>query len=238
MDDLQTDRGTAGKAGESQRSPNKKYIKITAIVSIFIILFLLLFVLVIKPLLEKKIIEEQISKYMEEIKTGYLSELDYDIPAEVYAYATGNLNSNLKSAIDYVAGGEESMKRGWLDIMKYMEYSIDSIEKDDAGNYIIIITFTNRNLAMILSGTVEDMNEEKGKLFLGAISGNIDEQFWKNFEMNRDATEQTVSKKCQFRIVKDENGNWSLDMENLDFEILGAMAGLEDKYMDMLNKQE
>lgn len=231
MKDLQVE----GKTSRLQKTFGKKYTKIAmAAISIVTILFLLVFIMLVKPMLEKKIIEEQISKYMEEIKKGYLSELDYDIPSEIYVYMTGSLNPYVKSVADYVLGGEESLKRGWQDIMKYMEYSVDSIEKDEEGNYIISITFTNRNLCVIFTETVEDMKGEKGKLILGAISGSMDEQFWESFEIHRDAEEETVSKSYQLWIIRDKDGNWTLDTAQLDFRIFGSMAGLEDKYMDML----
>lgn len=226
---------TEGKISEPQQLSGKKYRKIAiAVISVFVIFLLAAVVIFIKPMLEKKIIKEQIAKYMEEIKTGYLSELDYDIPAEVYVYATSGLNSYVKSVIDYVLGGEESLKRGWQDIMKDMEYSVDSIEKDESGNYIISITFTNRNLGMILTKTAEDIKDEKGKWILDAVSGKMSERFWKSFENNRDAVADTVSKSYQLRIEKDKDGNWTLDTEQLDFGIFGSMAGLEDQYLDMM----
>ncbi len=234
MKDLHGEEGTS----RLQRVSGKKYVKIAiAAVGIFAILFLLVFAVFIKPMLEKKIIEEQISKYMEEIKAGYLIETDYDIPSEVYVYVTGSLNPYVKSAADYILGGEESLKRGWQDIMKYMEYSVDAIEKDGEGNYIICITFTNRNLALILTETIQEMKGEKGKLVFDAISGNIDEQFWESFEMHRDVETENVSKSYQLRIIKEEDGNWTLDTDYLDFRILGSMAGLEDQYLDMLKIQ-
>lgn len=198
-----------------------------------LVILLVVFQMVIVPRIEKKIIEQQIDVYMEEIKNGYLTEMDYDIPVEIYSEMTAGWNPTFQSMADYVLGGEEALQQASKDIMKYMEYSVDSIEKDDSGNYIINMTFTNRNLAMIFSETAEEIEVQKKEWFLDALSGDVRERFWKCFREKRDAMEETVSKSISFQIIKDEEGNCSLDTEDLGFEVFAAMAGLEDKYTDM-----
>lgn len=198
-----------------------------------LVILLVVFQMVIVPRIEKKIIEEQIAVYMEEIKNGYLTEMDYDIPVEICSEITSSWNPAFQSMADYVLGGEEELRQAWKDIMKYMEYSVDSIEKDDNGNYIIYMTFTNRNLARIFSETAEEIEAQKKEWLLDALSGNVRERFWECFREKRDAMEDTVSKSIQFQIIKDEDENWSLDTGDLGLEVFAAMAGLEDEYLEM-----
>lgn len=234
MNTLQTEEMEEQHLTERKQTPCKKNRRVWFAAGIVLILVILLagFQMVIVPCIEKKIIEEQISVYMEEIKNGYLSEMDYDIPEAVYAEITGSWNPAFQSMTDYVLGGEEALQQGWKDIMKYMEYSVDSIEKDKNGNYIINMTFTNRNLAMIISEMAEEIEAQKKEWFLDALSGNAGERFWECFREKRDAMEDTVSKSIQFHIIKEE-GNWSLDTKELDIKVFAAMAGLEDKYLEM-----
>ncbi len=202
-------------------------------IALVLVILLAVFQMVVVPRIEKKIIEEQIDVYMEEIKNGYLTEMDYDIPVEIYSEMTASWNPTFQSMADYVLGGEEALQQAWKDIMKYMEYSVDSIEKDDSGNYIINMTFTNRNLAMIFSETAEEIEVQKKEWFLDALSGDVRERFWECFREKRDAMEETVSKSIQFQIIKDGEGGWSLDTEDLGFEVFAAMAGLEERYLEI-----
>lgn len=202
-------------------------------IALVLVILLAVFQMVVVPRIEKKIIEEQIDVYMEEIKNGYLTEMDYDIPVEIYSEMTASWNPTFQSMADYVLGGEEALQQAWKDIMKYMEYSVDSIEKDDSGNYIINMTFTNRNLAMIFSETTEEIEAQKKEWFLDALSGDVRERFWECFREKRDAMEETVSKSIQFQIIKDGEGGWSLDTEDLGFEVFAAMAGLEERYLEI-----
>ncbi len=202
-------------------------------IALVLVILLAVFQMVVVPRIEKKIIEEQIDVYMEEIKNGYLTEMDYDIPVEIYSEMTSSWNPTFQSMADYVLGGEEALQQAWKDIMKYMEYSVDSIEKDDSGNYIINMTFTNRNLAMIFSETAEEIEAQKKEWFLDALSGDVRERFWECFREKRDAMEETVSKSIQFQIIKDGEGGWSLDTEDLGFEVFAAMAGLEERYLEI-----
>lgn len=235
MNKLQTDDMEEKMLEEMKQIRGKNGRKIWFAVSIVLVMIILIisFQMLIIPKLEKKIIEEQISVYMEEIKNGYISEMDYNIPAEIYSEITGSWNSTFKSMADYVLGGEEALQQGWQEIMKYMEYSVDSIVKDDEGNYIIEMTFTNRNLGMILSETAEDIKDQKKEWLLNTISGNAKEKFWQCFREKRDSTEDTVSKSIQFHIVKNENGNWSLDTKDIGLDIFAAIAGLEESYLEM-----
>lgn len=234
MNTLQIDEMEEEHMAKKKQLLCKKTRKVWLAAGIVLLLVILLavFQMVIVPHIEKKIIEEQISVYMEEIKNGYLSEMDYDIPEAVYSEITGNWNPAVQSMADYVLGGEKALQQGWKDIMKYMEYSVDSIEKDENGNYIINMTFTNRNLAMIISETVEEIEAQKKEWFLDALSGNAGERFWECFREKRDAMEDTVSKSMQFHIIKEE-GNWSLDTKKLDIRVFAVMAGLEDRYLEM-----
>lgn len=233
MNTLQTDEMEEEHMAKKKQLLCKKTRRVWLAAGIVLLLVILLavFQMVIVPHIEKKIIEEQISVYMEEIKNGYLSEMDYDIPEAVYSEITGR-NPAVQSMADYVLGGEKALQQGWKDIMKYMEYSVDSIEKDENGNYIINMTFTNRNLAMIISETVEEIEAQKKEWFLDALSGNAGERFWECFREKRDAMEDTASKSMQFHIIKEE-GNWSLDTKKLDIRVFAAMAGLEDRYLEM-----
>lgn len=234
MNTLQTDEVEEEYMAEKKQLLCKKTRRVWFAAGTVLILVILLagFQMVIVPRIEKKIIEEQISVYMEEIKNGYLSEMDYNIPEAVYSEITGSWNPAFQSIADYVLGGEEALQQGWTDIMKYMEYSVDSIEKDESGNYIINMTFTNRNLAMIISETAEEIEAQKKEWFLNALSGNAGERFWECFREKRDAMGDTVSKSIQFHIIKEE-GNWSLDTKELDIKVFAAMAGLEDRYLEM-----
>ncbi len=202
-------------------------------IALVLVILLAVFQMVVVPRIEKKIIEEQIDVSMEEIKKGYLTEKDYDIPVEIYSEMTASWNPTFQSMADYVLGGEEALQQAWKDIMKYMEYSVDSIEKDDSGNYIINMTFTNRNLAMIFSETAEEIEAQKKEWFLDALSGDVRERFWECFREKRDAMEETVSKSIQFQIIKDGEGGWSLDTEDLGVEVFAAMAGLEERYLEI-----
>lgn len=232
MDTLQADEREEEHLAEKKQIPCKRTRKIWVAAGIVLIILLTVFWMVVVPHIEKKIIEEQIAVYMEEVKNGYLSEMDYNIPEGVYSEITGSWNPAFQSVADYVLGGDEALQQGWKDIMKYMEYSVDSVEKDKNGNYIINMTFTNRNLAMIISETEEEIEAQKKEWFLDALSGNAGERFWECFREKRDAMDNTVSKSMQFHIIKEE-GNWSLDIKELDVKVFAAMAGLEDRYLEM-----
>lgn len=190
-------------------------------------------VCVVKPMAEKKIIEECIAHFIGEIQEGYISELDYNIPEQLYTCVTDGWNPTVKTVFEVTLGGQETWEKGWKTIMQDMSYEILAIEKDENGDFVIDISFSNKNTASVLVKTTEGIVDSKFDFVVGALAGTVGDQFWEDFGKYKQEETDMVSEEYRIILTK-EDGEWTVDTDSIEIQMFGTIAGFDDQYLELI----
>lgn len=182
----------------------------------------------------KQKIEEQTVSYMEHVKNGLKEEENQQIVdrIKVVIEQADLMEPVKKKLLESIT--VESMEKVYPAMIKYMDYSIDGIEKVEAGHYCETITIENIDMEQVIQMAVQKKIDE----YLNADWTDILLQGLTDFNtvMNGDLSEviansiletadelyesedcQMISEEYEIHVVK-EDGEWGIDEDELDIE--------------------
>lgn len=211
------------------------------IIAIIVVLVLLVFSVVgyilisnyIDKIIKQKI-EEQTISYMEHVKNGLTEEENQKIVDSIkgvieQAELMEPIKTKLLESITV-----ESMKKVYPSMIKYMDYSIDSIEKVESGHYCETITIENIDMEQVINKAVQKkidsyLNVDWTDILLQGLTdfntvlnGDLSEEIGNSIletadEMYESDDCQMISEEYEIHVVK-KDGEWGIDEDELDIE--------------------
>lgn len=211
-----------------QNSKNKKVL-LVVMVSLFLVGGIMgvvaLVVFGIKPVRETYAVKTAVSDFVDDYKSGMLQEIN---PYILYDVFVSEVPEEFIWVVDYFLGDEDVWIRGWDSVLTTLEYDIRNIEKQEEGYYLVEVTFTNKNLVLILTETVADLVDEYEAVVAGAFLGVAVDKFWDEYDHNRDHTNSTKSGTVFLEVRKEDD--WYVDYDEQLPLIIDASVGVDDKY--------